>query len=225
MARPRRNSSIHEPSPLARLFVRSPDGPDLGDRLRERRQSIVNAINMPSSSTQPTLSSVLSPMWNRRRSRADSQPLGEVPRRSHASRPSVTRIEEDPAGQGDESVVDPGPPPLTTRSVRFPRLDDGVGLGVKNGLISPRDTQDMAMPGENVGTEERKGAEWGRKKAAKASEVEEALIERPEEEREVGESVKKRLERLEEGQRRITELLEVLVGKAGDGTSAVAVET
>ena len=54
--RPRRLSSIHEPSPLARLFVRgSGDQSDIVEQMRERRQSLIN-FGFPSSQSQPLFS-------------------------------------------------------------------------------------------------------------------------------------------------------------------------
>lgn len=100
MIRPRRNSSIHEPSPLARLFVRSPDDTGIVDRLRERRQSLVQSLGIPYSSSQPALSSIISPRNTRFHGhiRTNSQPQRihpELPiRQSHRSRPSITPIEE-----------------------------------------------------------------------------------------------------------------------------------
>lgn len=93
--RPRRNSSIHEPSPLARLFIRSPDKSSFAERMRDRRQSMVAALHMPTSSSQPILSSVLSPI--RKHVRSGSGGTAEIQeryRKTHMSKPSVTPIEE-----------------------------------------------------------------------------------------------------------------------------------
>lgn len=101
LARPRRNSSILEPSPLARLFVRSPDDSGLVDRMRERRQSLVSAL--AGSQSQPALSSILSPPKTRvkRLSQEISQPRSDPPseprKRLHAVRPSIARIDEGKA--------------------------------------------------------------------------------------------------------------------------------
>jgi hypothetical protein len=74
--RPRRNSSIQEPSPLARLFVRGDgDNAEIIDRLRERRQSLVG-LAMPNSQSQPGISSLLGPGGKpRSHSRYQSQGL------------------------------------------------------------------------------------------------------------------------------------------------------
>lgn len=98
MARPRRNSSVHEPSPLARLFVRSP-GEAVADRLRDRRQSLVSDLAV--SQSQPALSSILSPAKNRPKplSHRINQSTSGLPsdprqRHTHLARPSIVRIEE-----------------------------------------------------------------------------------------------------------------------------------
>jgi len=99
MARPRRSSSIHEPSPLARLFLGSPDETGIVNRLRDRRMSLVNAVS--SSQSQPALSSILSPVRSRAKrfnqeipqQRANPPPEPRQ-RLTHLSRPSIVRIEE-----------------------------------------------------------------------------------------------------------------------------------
>lgn len=66
-ARPRRNSSIHEPSPLARLFVRSPD------RTHQRRQSVVQAL-MPGSTSHASISDLLRGKTRKMHGRSESLP-------------------------------------------------------------------------------------------------------------------------------------------------------
>ncbi|EIW66012.1 hypothetical protein TREMEDRAFT_74835 [Tremella mesenterica DSM 1558] len=80
--RPRRNSSIHEPSPLARLFVR--DGEE-GERKR-RRSSLINGMSMSNSG----LSNLLSPPKGKFRGHRKSE--SQDTRRW--SKPAVEPIEE-----------------------------------------------------------------------------------------------------------------------------------
>lgn len=94
--RPRRNSSIHEPSPLARLFVRgSGDYSDLiTDRLRERRQSMVNPLLAMSQSYNTGLSGMVSPR-NRTGAMAGSKSMSrgqssQQPQSSQSSQPAQT---------------------------------------------------------------------------------------------------------------------------------------
>jgi hypothetical protein len=252
MARPRRNSSIHEPSPLARLFVRSPDSPDVGG-LRERRQSLahsaLNAVGMPMSQSHPTLSSVLAPMRPRRQSRASIAFNPSEAGRLHATstRPSVPVIEESRPGtprsgsgsegphQSQSQGRNPGPPPRTGRSVRFPQISDDLG-GAED-MVSPRTTgvpgrstaqgssSDMSAGDKAAAKAEQGGTGVGRGPegamegqaddgVAKASELVESEMDKPEEEMELEVSVETRLEKLEQGQRRIEELLQGLVQAA-----------
>ncbi|GFZ47257.1 hypothetical protein JCM24511_05000 [Saitozyma sp. JCM 24511] len=260
MARPRRNSSIHEPSPLARLFVRSPDNPDMGG-LRERRQSLahsaLNAAGMPMSQSHPTLSSVLAPMRPRRQSRASTAFSPSEAGRLHATstKPSVPVIEESRpgtprSGSGSESGPqnqdrhqsqsqsqsrDPGPPPRTGRSVRFPQISDDIGGA--DDMVSPRTTvvsgrgtaqkssSDMSAGDNAAAKAEQGGTVVGRGEdgvmegqvddgVAKASELVQSEMDKPEEEMEMEVSVERRLEKLEQGQRRIEELLQGLVQAA-----------
>ena len=76
--RPRRNSSIQEPSPLARLFVRaSGDQTEVIERLRERRQSLAG-LALPASQSQPALQNLISPRTRfLAHARANSQPIKE----------------------------------------------------------------------------------------------------------------------------------------------------
>lgn len=107
-ARPRRNSSIHEPSPLARLFVRSPERP-----LRRIAHSL-----LPGSSSQPSLVDILSRTVH---ARADSIPM---PR---SGRPSVPPIQEGrQAEPTDQSEAEQGGETESRRSkgVRFPSMQD-----------------------------------------------------------------------------------------------------
>lgn len=55
LLRQRRNSSIHEPSPLARLFVSPPT--ETAKRIRDRQSTMMQSLSMSSSGSQPLFSS------------------------------------------------------------------------------------------------------------------------------------------------------------------------
>jgi hypothetical protein len=108
--RPRRNSSIQDPSPLARLFI-SPS-PDLPKRLRDRRQSMIHGMSMSSSGSQPTLSSLVSPIRKHTRILSLSSVPERVKRVAHIHKPSVGTIEEG----RKVSFKAPSPIPFPTSS-------------------------------------------------------------------------------------------------------------
>lgn len=192
MARPRRSSSIHEPSPLARLFVRSPDDLGLVDRLRERRMSLVNAVS--SSHSQPALSSILSPIQtkNKRFSQQITVPSfgpgSSLPRTrySHLPRPSIGRIEE------------------------------GKRLSFSGQNRSPSRSR-KSSPGRANVPFPRTGGQFPEDRIAKASDVEQRTAVQHIEE----ESVPERLANIDERQRRIEKLLEKLVEERGRAGSDV----
>ena len=90
--RPRRNSSIHDPSPLARLFI-SPT-PEIPKRLRDRRQSILHSMSMSSTASQPLISAMISPIRKHTRIPSLSSVPAKIKRVAHISKPSVGTIEE-----------------------------------------------------------------------------------------------------------------------------------
>ena len=190
-ARPRRDSVQFEPSPLARLFVRSPEkSSGIADRLRERRQSLVNALAMPISHSQPALSSILSPTRRDPQHGSQAPAPGETPtipapseprtRYAHQARPSVARIEEGKKLSFRDRNDSPSRPRIPSQGTQIP------------------------PPNRTIG---------------KASDVELATTERTEVEGEDRETVKDRLERLDRRQQRIERLLEQLVGDKVEGRS------
>lgn len=90
--RPRRNSSNHDPSPLARLFI-SPT-PEIPKRLRDRRQSILHSMSMSSTASQPLISAMISPIRKHTRIPSLSSNPAKIKRVAHISKPSVGTIEE-----------------------------------------------------------------------------------------------------------------------------------
>lgn len=200
-ARPRRNSSIHEPSPLARLFVKSPD--------RTRRQSIIHAI-LPSSSSNPVLSSVLSPR-RRKHSRVTSQPISSL-------RESTTRKGED---EGDEERTWSGAARGHTKGLSsLPEMPEGSRQGTMRGVRFPTDR--VGTPAGSMTIVHRPASPLSDTSSmvedaiGKASEVADAL-------RTAGPGVvggidpdmKQRLEGIEDRQKRIEELLQMLVDQRG----------
>ncbi|WWD21217.1 hypothetical protein CI109_105701 [Kwoniella shandongensis] len=231
--RPRRNSSIHGPSPLAQLFVRSPEG-DRG----LRRNSMAG---MALSSSQPTLSSMLGPMRPRTKShsRSNTQPESQIreelqssasakpPHKLYLPTPSVPPIEE---GRGStlsrftsesrdqspspsietkpkalpDSSNKPKSPPQTTRSVRFPVPEIHSPFGP-----SPSVLNQQAPPS---GLARSKSQPHGTG-IVKASQVEAMEMSRPEEES----SMKSKLEEMDKRQRKMEEMLERLLSRLGSG--------
>ncbi|ORY33033.1 hypothetical protein BCR39DRAFT_520833 [Naematelia encephala] len=188
---PRRNSSMYEPSPLARLFVRSPDQPVLADRMRERRQSLASAL--VGSSSQPALSSILSPVARgpRRHSRTISQPpnitftplaaaaASEPPQRIAnpvLQKPSIAPIDEDRRLSFTESFE--------------PKAEEGKSVSVP----FPKHRAEGSNT-ESVG---------------KASEISDPMAEPP------IDDIKDRLERIDKRQKRIEDLLEKLLRRKDD---------
>lgn len=248
--RPRRNSSIHEPSPLARLFVKNERDNSVAERLRQRRESLVHALNLPSAVAQPAIAAAAmmlpQAVGTAARPRAHSRtgsvplPLGEVPSR-HIPRRSVGRIEEGKRlsfsqgsdrpgtqrGVDAEANSQAGP----SKQVQFPRLGQNnaapssrsgspartgsgpsrkvdatsTGAHLDDELISPmtrttsiRFAPDLAAGPSGISKSSH---------IAKASDVEAAALQRPQEDLALG----ARLEGIEERQRRIESLLERLV--------------
>lgn len=206
--RPRRNSSIHEPSPLARLFVRaSGDQTEVIDRLRERRQSLIG-LAMPASQSQPMLASLVSPrgraMYHKR---TDSQPAAPKPL---------------PKPEPEELPKRPIPQPF------IPPIEEGKKLS----FVTPHRTPATSRPGSPAPTGSRRGGMpfplrdgsssavpttatmTGSGFIGKASDLEAresdmggSVIKRDEEDA----GWRERLEAIEEGQKRIEDMLEKLL--------------
>lgn len=210
--RPRRNSSIHEPSPLARLFVRaSGDQTDVIDRLRERRQSLIG-LAMPASQSQPLLANLISPRGRKlSHNRTGSQPTAPKPEEAKKPipKPAFTPIEEGKklsfATPHRTPVPSrPGSPALTGRSrsrggIPFPNRDGSTSAGTTGtisgsgfiGKASDIEARESDMGGSTIKRDEEEVVGW-----------------------------KERLDGIEEAQRRIEEMLEKLVNGTVRGQKA-----
>lgn len=208
----RRNSSVVEPSPLARLFAArgSADEGSKIERLRERRQSLVSTV-LPNSSSLPALSNMMSPTQLRgRHGRKLSQPAASSSgatsssvshRLSLPSKPPIAPIEEGKTSSfpsGDQS-----------------RHDNGASLELG---VSPMNVDHAPAELPSVEQVARQAVEESHG-AGKASEVEERLANKPADETGVESGVLDRLQGIEERQQRIEELLSQLVrAQAATGT-------
>jgi hypothetical protein len=210
--RPRRNSSIHEPSPLARLFVRDLDD-EKGriERLRERRQSLIG-LAMPNPPPRPAFANVGSPKhrvtWN---TAVDSQPFGP--------RPSPLRPTE---------VKDQATDVIPRLNPSIPTVDEGKKLKFVTPQRTPvpsrpqspsltrgRGTAGVPFPARDPSSSGRSESATGKGTIGKASDIEARetdMVPRKEDE-EVVASWAERLDGIEERQKRIEELLLRLAGR------------
>ncbi|KAK4684377.1 hypothetical protein P7C73_g5800, partial [Tremellales sp. Uapishka_1] len=174
MQRVRRNSSIHEPSPLARLFVRSPDQEAGGGHFRRG--------SLAFSASQPQFSSILSPTQKRFHQRANSNASAMAKPKSHLPRPSISRIDE-----GSRMSFIESPSSAKSGRVPFPKREASPTTVPEAEMTTP--------PHPHSGT------------IGKASDMQN----KPSEE-EVDDGMNERLDRIDQRQRRIEQLLEKLIG-------------
>ena len=205
--RPRRNSSIHEPSPLARLFLRD------NDDGRGRRTSAGLAL----SSSMGSMSSMLSGAKARTRShrKSDSQPLPQLQLDGRRfSKQPIQPIEEGKK----VSFIQPTPP-ARERDVS-PNADEPTVTEPDYGstgsfAAAGRALQSGAEPDSDH--EEGKVRQPTRsKRIAKASEVQESMSDKEE----MGTSVvvgsvDERLKKIDERQSRIEDMLKLLLEREG----------
>lgn len=210
--RQRRNSSIHEPSPLARLFV-SPPPNEPSKRVRDRRQSMMQSLSILSSGSQPALlSSLLSPP---KRQHTRMRFLLPAPERiakkvAHfAANPSISTIDEGrkvslPASPKPYPAPTPVPFPVSPKKVNTATIiasdASGSGLSRHKSPASYEEVRESSIIGTSIG---------------KASDVVEEMRDalpavRDEEWRE-------RLDKIEKTQDRIEKLLSRLVRDKGYG--------
>lgn len=143
--RQRRNSSIHEPSPLARLFV-SPPAEAPPRRMRDRQQTMMQSLSMSSSGSQPLFPGAMSPTRRQHTRTRSILPLGERAARkaTHFAKPSVTTIDEGRKVSFRESTTPSIPFPTSPQKTepklkspqrsRSPSIRDAFGMGAEAGL-------------------------------------------------------------------------------------------
>lgn len=222
VARPRRNSSIHEPSPLARLFIKSGVDSDVIDKLRQRRQSLVG-LAMPSSQSQPSLASALSPLSPKNRGRAHSRNMSQPPQMFQPLQ-SSNLARTSPLPQPSPILEDDSARQSTLKAPKMPPLEEGtkkLAFASPNLTPTPSRPQSPApsrsrhggvpFPGRDASTSAASMSASGT--IGKASEVEARQSDmgttgRAEEER----NWRERLESMEERQMRIESMLKRLVG-------------
>ena len=239
--RQRRNSSIQEPSPLARLFVRANgDNAEIIDRLRERRQSLVG-LAMPNSQSQPALSNLLSPRGKpRSHSRNQSQglhglqglqPMSSLPPPPKRPLPSLLSQQALPSPK----TIPPATPVPTPKAKETPRpvvksLVPPIEEARTGGLSSPSRPPSVRTPTPSrpqspapsrskrggIPFPGREGSTMSLNTIGKASEVEarQSDITPSSQMRneEVERDWKERLDSMEERQVRIEDMLKRLVG-------------
>jgi hypothetical protein len=215
--RPRRNSSIQEPSPLARLFLRDLEGDDRAAKMRERRQSLVS-LAMPTSQSQPSLSSVLSPI-RRRQLKESRLSLSGIPTQSgagwasaveprprglHLAKPSIAPIEEGKkmsfAAPPEQAPIAETPRLGSMISPRMEKFPGGVPFPTSRGII-PSGAGEASGEAGSIG---------------RASDIEAAADQGLEggQGLEVVSDMRDRLDAIDERQRRIEGMLESLLARA-----------
>jgi len=212
--RPRRNSSIQDPSPLARLFI-SPS-PELPKRLRDRRQSMLHSMSMSSSGSQPILSSLVSPI--RKHTRIPS--LAALPERikrvAHGHKPSVGTIEEGRkvSFKAQEPISFPISPTAReegTPSRKIPLIAPALSKSPEVAHIREETVETLGEPTQSTSapaTHIREATTETSVIIGKASEVAEEIRDSSNKEDEW----RVRLDKIDERQQRIEKLLVKLVG-------------
>lgn len=239
-SRPRRNSSIQEPSPLARLFVHANgDNAEIFDRLRERRMSLVG-LAMPNSQSQPVPSSVVSPRSKpRSHSRNFSQglqglqPLSSLLPPPKKLQPSLLSQEPLSASKPDSQQTSKSKADDTIRAAPrslLPPAEEVKRSAIASPTLTPMRTPTHSRPQSPAPTRSKRGgipfpgregstiSMSGSGTIGKASEVEarQSDITPTSQMRneEVERDWKERLDSMEERQMRIEDMLKRLVGDA-----------
>lgn len=207
--RPRRNSSIHEPSPLARLFLRD------NDDGRGRRTSAGLAL----SSSMGSMSSMLSGAKARTRShrKSDSQPLPQLQLDGRRfSKQPIQPIEEGKK----VSFIQPAPVARERERDVSPNTDEPVvterGYGSTGSFAAAGRALQAAGEHDSDRDEPSVRPSTRSKRIAKASEVQESMSDKEEmDTTAVVGSVDERLRKIDERQSRIEDMLKLLLEREG----------
>ncbi|ODN80904.1 hypothetical protein L202_03030 [Cryptococcus amylolentus CBS 6039] len=233
----RRNSSMHGPSPLAQLFVRSPES----EGLRGRRTSLAGMV---ATSVQPAAPSVFTPPARKRgHSRSESFPAtstgdqsrystSSLPRRGYA-RPSVAPITEGKTvsfashlkDSEDDGVVEPGAITHDQPENMGAVGRGGVSIGNKTSGTQTQPLSGRSVRFPTVGDHQDLQSSFGTtafdtksqsphpsEKVAKVSDVESLAMVKPEEEAR-SKGVQEKLDDMDKRQKRMEEMMERLLSK------------
>jgi len=212
--RPRRNSSIQDPSPLARLFI-SPS-PELPKRLRDKRHSMLHSMSMSSSGSQPILSSLVSPIRKHTRIPSLSSVPERIKRVAHIHRPSVGTIEE--GRKVSFKAQEPIPFPISpvareegTPTRKIPSRAPALSKSPEVIHIKEESTETLREPTQSTSVPQTHTREATTETSfiiGKASEVAEEIRDSSNKEDEW----RVRLDKIDERQQRIEKMLARLVG-------------